>query len=222
MLRPQLSTAWDLAFNWVVNEPYEHHAALPLTVCLAIATLAWGWVREASIILMCWTGLLRIREALAAIRSDFILPRDAAAGVLSCFLKIHQPKTRGRSAKHQVAKIDFPDVIALLDAIYGSCLAFERLWRLSAQSMRSRFKQLQTALGLNTTRRDGNVPYELSFLRPGGAAFFLQRTENGNFVRRRERWLTSKVLEPWRPTSPDAHRSVELIYWSFLDISKKS
>jgi hypothetical protein len=32
VLRRQLSTAWDLAFKWVVNEPHEHHAVLPLTI----------------------------------------------------------------------------------------------------------------------------------------------------------------------------------------------
>jgi len=133
-----------LAFNWVLNKPHEYHAALPLTVCLAIATLAllWGWVREVSIILMCWTGLLRIGKALAAIRNDFIFPRDIAPGILNYFLKIHQPKTGRRSTKYQVAKIDFPDVIALLDAIYGSCLVSERFWPLFVQSMRHRFRRL--------------------------------------------------------------------------------
>jgi hypothetical protein len=74
VLRRQLSTAWDSAFNWVLNEPHEHHVALPLTVCLTIATLTLlcGWVRKASIILMCWTGLLRIGEALTAIRRLFL------------------------------------------------------------------------------------------------------------------------------------------------------
>ena len=37
--------------------------------------------------------------------------------------------------------------------------------------------------------------YKLSFLRPGGATFLLQLTENGDFVRSRGRWLSSKVLE---------------------------
>lgn len=77
---------------------------------------------------MSWTGLLRIGEALAATRSDLVFPRDSAPGVHSCFLKIHQPKIRGRSAKHQVAKIDFPDVITLLDAVYGKRLFSEKLW----------------------------------------------------------------------------------------------
>ena len=51
-LRRQLASAWDLAFNWVVDEPHEHHTALPLTIMLALSALAllWGWAREASLI----------------------------------------------------------------------------------------------------------------------------------------------------------------------------
>eukprot|EP00435_Cladocopium_sp_Y103_P003960 s4316_g1.t1 len=196
-LRRQLAAAWDLAFNWVVSEPHEHHAALPLSILLALSGLAllWGWVREACVLLMTWTGLLRIGEVFAAVRSDLILPRDAAPGMRSCLLKIHQPKTRGRSAKHQVAKIDFPDVIALLDAVFGRSDPLEKIWPMSPQAMRSKFKQLQSALGLKVSREGGHVPYELSSLRPGGATFYLTQTEDGEYVRRKGRWLSTKVLE---------------------------
>ena len=61
--------------------------------------------------------------------------------------------------------------------------------------MRSRFKQLQISLGLKVTREGGHVPYELSSLRPGGATFYLRHTEDGEFVRRKGRWLSTKVLE---------------------------
>eukprot|EP00435_Cladocopium_sp_Y103_P012633 s3468_g3.t1 len=196
-LRRQLAAAWDLAFNWVVSEPHEHHAALPLSILLALASLAllWGWVREACVLLISWTGLLRIGEVFAALRSDVILPRDAAPGIDTCLIKIHQPKTRGRSAKHQVAKIDFPDIIDFLDAALGDCDPLEKIWPFSPQSMRTRFKQLQTALGLRTSRTGGFVPYELSSLRPGGATFLLQLTEDSEYVRRKGRWLSAKVLE---------------------------
>ena len=39
-LRRQLTAVWDLAFNWVVSEPHEHHAAMPLSVLLAVAGLS--------------------------------------------------------------------------------------------------------------------------------------------------------------------------------------
>ena len=44
-LRRQLAAAWDLAFNWVSGEPRQHHPAMPVSVLLALCSLAllWGW-----------------------------------------------------------------------------------------------------------------------------------------------------------------------------------
>ena len=39
-LRRNIAIAWDLAFNWVVDEPHEHNAALPLSMMLACVTLS--------------------------------------------------------------------------------------------------------------------------------------------------------------------------------------
>ena len=74
--------AWDLAFAWQADEPREHHPAMPLSVLLAICSLAllWGWPHEAAIFAMTWSGILRIGETLAATREDLILPCDAAPG----------------------------------------------------------------------------------------------------------------------------------------------
>eukprot|EP00438_Fugacium_kawagutii_P001298 Skav226282 [mRNA] locus=scaffold3301:83585:106858:+ [translate_table: standard] len=196
-LRKQVAAAWDLAFCWVADEPHEHHPALPLTILLAISGLAmlWGWIKEASIILMTWSGLLRIGESLAATRAELILPSDAAPGVVSALLRVLQPKTRGRAAKHQCAKIDFPDVVALLEAVYAKVDRADRLWPHSPQLLRKRFGQLQVALGLDPKRHGQHVPYDLASLRPGGATFLLQLTEDAEQVRRKGRWLSSRVLE---------------------------
>ena len=58
VLRRQMTAVWDLAFNWVVSEPHEHHAAMPLSILLALTSLAilWGWIREACVLLISWTG----------------------------------------------------------------------------------------------------------------------------------------------------------------------
>lgn len=108
-LRRQLASAWDLAFNWVVDEPHEHNPALPLTIMISLVTLAllWGWSREAAIIALGWCGVLRIGEILQAYREDLILPADAAPGVWYALLKIKLPKTRGRAARHQSSRVDF-------------------------------------------------------------------------------------------------------------------
>ena len=196
-LRRQLCAAWDLAFNWIVDEPHEHNAALPLSLALAIATLAllWGWIKEAAIILMCWSGVLRIGEIFQATREDLILPQDAAPGVWYALLKNRLPKTRGRAAKHQSSRIDSSDVVQLLTATYGKMPSSARLWPLSPATLRKRFAALQLALGITKPGKPKEVPYSLGSLRPGGATYWLQTTEDSEYVRRKGRWISAKVFE---------------------------
>eukprot|EP00438_Fugacium_kawagutii_P017058 Skav216351 [mRNA] locus=scaffold2385:191031:215658:- [translate_table: standard] len=194
-LRRNLASAWDLAFNWVVDEPREHHTALPVSILLAAVTLAllWGWTREAASIALAWVGVLRIGEVLAALRSDLILPQDAAPGFECAILKIRLPKTRGRAARHQSARIDPEDVVSLLVSVFGRLSPSEPLWPWSPSALRKKFGTLLTALGLADAQ--GKLPYGLSSLRPGGATFWLQITEDAEFVRRKGRWLSTRVLE---------------------------
>ena len=55
-------------------------------------------------------------------RKDLILPADMAPGTRFALLRIKYPKTRGRAARHQAARIDPPDMIELLAAVFGSFL----------------------------------------------------------------------------------------------------
>ena len=120
LIRRSLTTAWDLAFAWLQDEPHSHHPAMPLTVMAAMVVVAlyWGWPYEAAVILMSWTGVMRIGEVLSAKRKDVVLPGDAAPGTSFLLIVIQQPKTRGRAAKHQAARIDQEDVIRFLSAMY--------------------------------------------------------------------------------------------------------
>ena len=197
ILRRQLAAAWDLAFNWCVDEPHEHNTALPLSVMLALTTLAllWGWSREAAIIVLGWSGVLRIGEILGAVRSDLVLPGEAAPGIWYALLKIQSPKTRGRSARHQSARIDSADAVELLSAVFGKVLPSERLWNFSPGTLRKRFSALQKALGLTSGGSKNTFPYSLSSLRPGGATHWLLVTEDAEYVRRKGRWISSRVLE---------------------------
>jgi len=196
MLRRRVSAAWDLAFNWVVDEPHEHHAAMPISIMLSTVALAllWGWTREAAIIALAWTGVLRVGEVIAATRQDLILALDSAPGVWYALLLIRSPKTRGRAARHQSSRIDPEDVVCLLEAIFGRLTPTEFLWHHSPSTLRRRFATLLSALGL-ALRHDGSHIYSLSYLRPGGATFWLQATEDSEFVRRKGRWLSTRVLE---------------------------
>ena len=196
-LRRQLASAWDLAFNWVVDEPHEHHPALPKSILIAMTGLAllWGWSVEAALISLGWSGILRVGELLAAKRSDLVLPCDAAPGVNYIILKIQLPKTRGRAARHQSSRVDYVDIVQLVSAIFRGFEPHQPLWHLSPATLRKRFNALQSALGLQLKRENGHVPYDMASLRAGGATFMLQCTEDAELVRRRGRWLTTKVLE---------------------------
>jgi len=56
LLKRQVVEAWNLAYAWLVDEPYEHHPAMPIGILTAMITLAlsWGWAGEAAIIAMTW------------------------------------------------------------------------------------------------------------------------------------------------------------------------
>ena len=155
--------------------------------------LTWGWVLEAGVFALAWSGLLRSEEVLAATRKDLILPRDAAQDTTFALLQIRAPKTRGRAAKHQASHVDPPDVVELLDLAFGALPQNSRLWPMSAGTLRRRFKLLQARFGL--TGSDGAAHFELSSFRPGGATWMLHCTENPDLVRRRGRWMSMRVME---------------------------
>ncbi len=197
IIRKQLTEAWDLAFAWLADEPFQHHPAMPLTIMLSMVAVAllWGWPLEASVIALTWSGILRVGEVLMAQRSDLILPTDMAPGSSFALLRIKRPKTRGRAAKHQSARVDPADVVRLLTATYGRLPRDSYLWPFSAATLRKRFGCLLRALDLPSHRENGIHPYDLGSLRPGGATHLLVATEDGELVRRRGRWLSIRVME---------------------------
>ena len=196
-LRRQVGIAWDLAFNWVVDEPHDHHAAMPLSIMLSMTSLAllWGWTQVAGVIALGWAGVLRIGEIFNAVRSDLVLPEDSAPGIQTALLKIRLPKTRGRAARHQAVKIDPSDIVALLSAVFGKLSPSSRLWPWSPATLRKRFRDLQIAIGLESQLKRGVLPFSLASLRPGGATYWLGVTEDAEYVRRKGRWVSAKVLE---------------------------
>ena len=197
LLKRQVVEAWNLAYAWLVDEPYDHHPALPIGVLTALVTLAlcWGWPVEAAIISMTWAGVLRIGEVMQAVRNDLVLPQDSVGGVDHILLKIHQPKTRGRSAKHQSSRIDPIDLVTLISAVFRNYPGSRKLWELSPATLRRRFNSLQKALGLPVQKSKGVKPFDLGSLRPGGATWILNRTESLEVVRRRGRWQSHRTME---------------------------
>lgn len=180
-IRKQLAAAWDLAFSWLHDEPFGHHPAMPASVLLSLLSvcLIWGWVREAAVFGLAWAGILRIGEVLQARRGDLVLPRDAAPGTAYALLKIREPKTRGRHARHQAARVDPVDIIQLLDLAFSKCGPQAPLWPMSASTLRKRLDALMRAAKLPTGNEKAGVrPFDLSSFRPGGASHLLSAVED--------------------------------------------
>lgn len=193
-LRRLLQPSWDVAFAWVRSEPPSHRLALPWQVFLAMValSLSWGWIMVSGALSLMWGGLLRPGELLASRRSDLLLPLDTNYTNSFALLAIEEPKTRYTAARHQCAKIDSEDILRILELSYRGLRPHEKLWPFSGQLLRSRFKQLLAALGLQSTT---SKSLELSSLRPGAATWLLTVTENAELTRRRGRWISPKVME---------------------------
>ena len=197
ILKRQLGGAWDVCFAWLMDEPYEHHPAMPVAILVGIVTTAllWGWPREAAVFSLGWAGLLRVGEIIGMKRRDLVLPTDAAPGTSHILANLKEPKTRGRGARHQAAKIEAKDLVVLISAVFQRFSADQPLWNLSSATLRRRFSQLLSAIGIASGSSHGARGYDLASLRPGGATHLLNITENSELVRRRGRWASTKVMD---------------------------
>ncbi len=195
--KKSMTEAWDLAFAWLADEPHQHHPALPLSILLSMisVSLLWGWPLEAALLALTWAGILRIGEVLIARRADLILPDDSAPGTPYILLKIRSPKTRGRAAQHQAARVDAKDFVQLISKVYENLGENEPLWPYSAATLRKRFESLLGAVGLPSKAHHGVRPFSLGSLRAGGATHLLYLTEDSELTRRRGRWLAYRTME---------------------------
>ncbi|CAE7502432.1 unnamed protein product [Symbiodinium necroappetens] len=196
-VRRQLQGAWDVAFAWMALEPRTHHVAMPAAVVLLAVlavSLLWGWRQEAGLFGLAWRALLRIGEATGALREALVLPRDVLYTQAFALLKIEEPKTRFRVARHQAAKLEASDLVALVDMAFGKLCKGSKLWPFSAQTLRRRLDAILEALWIPTSRTSRR-PLDLGSFRPGGATYLLQATEDSELVRRRGRWVSHMVME---------------------------
>ena len=195
-IRRQLQQAWDLAFSWMSLEPHTHHVAMPAVILLAVLSvcLLWGWRSEAGVFGLAWGALLRIGEATAACRAALILPRDVLWTQSHVLLRIAEPKTRLRAARHQSAKLEPADLVQLVDIAFRDLHPTAKLWQGSTQTLRRRLDSVLERLGVPTARTDKR-PLDLGSFRPGGATHLLSISEDSELVRRRGRWVSHKVME---------------------------
>ena len=196
-LRRMLQGAWNLAFTWLREEPPVHHVALPWQVLAAMISVSylWGWNRTAGVLALSWGALTRIGEVLKACRRHLVLPRDLSYTIKYAPLQIEEPKTRFRSARHQVARLDQPQLLHVVELSFQDLKADDPLWGFSPQTLRSRFQKLLAALRLDVLPRSVSRGLDLGSLRAGGASWMMLVSEDSELVRRRGRWLTSKIME---------------------------
>lgn len=197
LLRRSLQQAWDLAFMWGSYEPAEHHIAMPFQIIIALISCAWfwGWQREAAVFALTWGALLRTGELLASTRADLILPSDVDFTIDYALLKISEPKTRYRAARHQAAKLEQVDLLEVVRVGFDSLGSKEKLWPQSGSTLRSRLDRLLARLGLPTGTRTVPKAMTMASMRPGGATYLMNCCESAELVRRRGRWASFRVME---------------------------
>lgn len=63
-------------------------------------------------------------------------------------LRVKEPKTRGKHARHQAARIDPSDIVILLGIAHGKLGDEENFWPYSASRLRKRLSDVLRALEL--------------------------------------------------------------------------
>ncbi len=197
LLRRSIGVAWDLAFMWGSHEPAEHHVAVPHQILLSILSVCilWGWLREAACFSLAFGALLRIGEVVGASRNDLLLPGDLNHTVKHALLKIREPKTRHRAARHQVGKMEQPDLILVAQLGFGSLKKHEKLWPFTAATLRNRLDRILLRLSLPCKSVEVPKPLTLASFRAGGATWLISQSESSELVRRRGRWRSLRTME---------------------------
>lgn len=197
LVRRSLQQAWDLAFLWNSHEPAEHHIAVPFQILIALisASFIWGWRREGAIFALAFGALLRMGEVTCALRRDLVLPSDVGETTDYVLLRISEPKTRYRAARHQAAKLEQVDLIEVVKIGFGKLQPHEPLWNFSNSTLRSRLLKLLDRLSLPTRDSNRLKAISLASFRPGGATWLMTATESAELVRRRGRWASFRIME---------------------------
>ena len=205
-VKRNLQGAWNLAH---VSMPYQ------ILMALVVLAIAWGWPAVAGCLSLGWGGLLRAGEITSLVRSDILFPRDVEYTMRHVLVSLREPKTRFSGPRHQSAKLDFPDLVEVTEFSFGNLQPSQHIWPHSAQSLRTRLKQLLTGLGLQTAKDETGKPLDLGSLRAGGATFLMDYTEDSSFVMKRGRWSHLKTMQIY------VQEVTSAAYMSRLDVKTK-
>ena len=175
----------------------EHHIGMPFQILLACLSvmLLWGWKQEAACIALAWGALLRFGEVFKAVRKDLILPMDVAGSIDFLLIRIEEPKTRYRAARHQSGKMEQPDLISVVQLGLGKLKSGDALWPFHGATLRHRLNKVLESLGLPHRPGQKPKPLSLASMRAGGATWLITQTEQPDLVKRRGRWASMRVME---------------------------
>ena len=161
-VKPHMGICWTMVSKWEVMEPMIHRVPLPYAVYRAMlaVSLGWGWNKFAGILCLCFLGIARPGEPLAAVRNELVLPQDMLSdNQCLAYLKITKPKTRKRGGgRVQHLAINDAEAVSLLRNVFGSLSLNERLFECSPAAFRRRWDTNLKAL---------KIPKD-SGLTPGG------------------------------------------------------
>ena len=119
-----------------------------------------------------------------------------------------QPKTRQIGPRHQAAKLDVPDLLAVVGIAFGDLPEPAKLWAQTGQTFKPQVREVLRELGLPTETSNGigMKALDVGSLRSGGCTWHLQATEDSELCRRKGRWLSQRVMEIY------AHEATERLY----------
>ena len=155
MVRSFMPSAWALVSKWEIAEPVQHRAPLPKPLMQAMVGLGllWDWPLFSACLALCFHGICRIGEVLAARRSDLLTPTDLLAEEAVIYLRIRKPKTRGRGPKVQYSTVRDPDMVAFLSVVWQDFPRDSFLYPASAGTFRRRWDSILAHLGVPVWHR---------------------------------------------------------------------
>ena len=155
LVRPYISIAWSVVNKWEHFEPVQHRTPIPEPLLRAMCSLAllWKWRRVAAMLLLTFYSISRVGEVLRAAREDLLTPLDLLSERQVLYLKIRNPKSRGRGPKTQYSSCDEAEVVAFISAVFAGMSSSEALYPSSASAFRRRFDALLKFLGIEKKHR---------------------------------------------------------------------
>ena len=192
--RSIMGPAWQVDKKWQIHEPGQCRAVLPPVIVKAAVCLAalWKWPCWVAGVLLAFSAMLHPSELLALVRRDLVFPSDVNFDSDSLFVRIRDPKT-SRFARRQHGKIDDPDIIQIIESVFGALPLNCRLMPGAISAFRRQWNCIMEKLGVPFRQTEkGATP---GVLRGSGATYLYSCCEDVNWIAWRGRWARVKTLE---------------------------